>query len=141
MAVAPMPDQQIDTGGGPAIEGNVSAGKNFVGRDQIIVNPDRLTDQEVLRALYDRVAGNPMRGVPGLIGTVEDIGQSIAQLAAAQQEERRQRENLAKIVSVNRESADSKFSTLTMWVWLTLAVAGLEGVAILVMVMIRATPN
>ena len=136
-----MPDQQIDTGGGPYLEGgNVSAGKTFVGRDQVIINPDRLSDQEVLRALYDRVAGNPMRGVPGLIGTVEDIGHSIAQLATAQQEERRQREDLAKVVRSNRESADSKFSTLTMWVWLTLAVAGLEGVAILIMVMVRATP-
>lgn len=129
---------EINTGGGLANEGDARAGRDVIGRDQIIVNPDRLSSEEVLRALYDRVAGNPMRGIPGLIGTVEQMSAAITATNASQAEQDRRHEALKQEVQAHKDSADAKFSTLSMWIWLTLGIAGLEGVALLILTMLRS---
>lgn len=101
------------------------------------INPDRLTDQEILRLLYDRIIGNALRGTPGIIGTIESMSASIAALATAQATERHQREALAETVHHNQESADSKFTTQSMWIGLALSIVAIEGVAILFIVISR----
>lgn len=95
-----------------------------------LVNPDRLTNDEVLRALYDRIVGNSIRGVPGLISTVENMAQSIAKI-------QKDHESLYKDVQSQKSSNEAKFSTQSMWIWLALGILGLEGVAILIIVMLR----
>jgi hypothetical protein len=124
----------IDTGGGGYVEGNISSGGDAVSRDKITnIYPEQLSQDQKLNLLVTRMIGDRLRGVVGLIEIVDNISGNIVSLTAAMNEERRQREDLAKTVKHNQEANDSKFSTLTMWVWMMLAVVGLEGVVLIVM--------
>jgi len=128
----------IDTGGGGYTEGGISAGGDAVSRDKITnIYPEQLSQDQKLNLLVTRMIGDRLRGVVGLIEIVDTMSGNIASLTAAMSEERRQREELAKTVKANQEASDSKFSTLTMWIWLMLAVVGLEGVVLIVMAMMR----
>jgi hypothetical protein len=104
------------------------------------VQTEKLSTDEKLNLLVGRIIGDKWRGVPGLVDTVGEIGASMAVLSSDMRDERKRREALAETVKHNQETTDSKFSTLTMWIWLMLAAVGLEGVVLIVMVMVLARP-
>ena len=142
-----MADRSVGTGGGGYVEGDVSAGADAVSRDKVegdqvsqsvsISLPERMTQDEKLNLLVDRLLGNKWRGTVGLVDVVEEMQASLKALQVSQGDDHRRQAVLGQSLQEQRERNDSRFSTLSMWVWLTLAVAGLEGVVLLVMLMLR----
>ena len=135
---------EINTGGGGYVGNDATSGADFVSRDKTINNIyqepariEQLPDSEKLNLIIGLMMGDKWRNVRGLVDTVADIGVAVTNLTAAVQEERRIRERLAETVKSNQSSVDSKFSSLTMWVWMMLAALGLEGVVLIVLIIGR----
>jgi hypothetical protein len=135
---------EINTGGGGYVGKDATSGADFVSRDKTINNIyqeqariEQLPDGEKLNLIIGLMMGDKWRNVRGLVDTVADIGVAVTNLTAAVQEERRIRERLAETVKSNQSSVDSKFSSLTMWVWMMLAALGLEGVVLIVLIVGR----
>ena len=134
----------IDTGGGAYVGKDATSGADFVSRDKTInhiyqeqAKIEQLPDSEKLNLIIGLMMGDKWRNVRGLVDTVSDIGAAVSVLTADMQEERRIRERLAETVKLNQASADSKFSSLTMWIWMMLAALGLKGVVLIVLILGR----
>lgn len=142
-----MGERSVGTAGGGYVEGSVSAGADAVSRDKVagdqvsqsisIAFPERLSTDEKLNLLVDRMLGNRLRGTVGLVDMMEQMQQSQAAMARSQQEDRSRIEAIARTMEDLTERTAARFSTQSMWMWLMLAGFGLEGVVLLVLLLVR----
>ena len=144
-------ERNTNTGGGPSVGGNVSAGHDFVSRDKYNVgdggssagsridirnespvDPHRNTNREILEKMQAALLGDQYNlAQPGLLKSVAELSASMAGFHAWRTAADIERSNLGRDIkhyqdhtNYRLDKADSRLSQFMVIVWVTLSVVG-----------------
>lgn len=143
-----------DTGGGAAVGRDASAGQDFTGRDRyggdapsgnsrVEIHTDAhrgdFSSAEILQNLQKAILGNPYNlGEPGMLKSIAALSESMSTFhawrAAADVEQATLSREINKYqehTNQRLETTDSRITAIMAIVWVTVAIVGVEAVALI----------
>lgn len=140
--------------GGANVGGNASAGGDFTGRDRnsrgdgspsshvdIYTDPHRgdYSSAEILQNLQKAILGNPYNlGEPGMLKSLAELSASMASFHAWRTAADVERTNLSRDIKHYQERTDRRLDTtdnriaaFMVIMWMTVAIVGLEAMAVI----------